>query len=115
MRRMTFALLACTGACAPHVRAQQPAGVPPADSAARRQAVDSSRSFGTLSQSDLSLRLRNDELEIRFVPLNERVARLLAPDAYQSLHGLRAARQTSIDSLARINGLSEPGLALVTF
>jgi hypothetical protein len=89
--------------------------VAPADSTRARVATDSSRSYGTLSQTDLALRLRSDELEIRFVPLNERVTRLLAPDAWQSLRGLRAGRQTSIDSLARLYGLSDPGLALVTF
>jgi hypothetical protein len=104
--------LLLAAACAPHASGQ---AAPAADSTRARAATDSSRSFGTLSQSDLGLRLRSDELEIRFVPLNERVTRLLAPDAWQSLRGLRAGRQTSIDSLARLNGLSDPGLALVTF
>jgi hypothetical protein len=104
--------LLLAAACAPHASGQAP---PASDTTRRAAATDSSRSFGTLSQSDLGLRLRSDELEIRFVPLNERVTRLLAPDAWQSLRGLRTGRQTSIDSLARINGLSDPGLALVTF
>lgn len=112
MRRSAMLALLLAAACAPHASGQAP---PAADSTRRAAATDSSRSFGTLSQSDLGLRLRSDELEIRFVPLNERVTRLLAPDAWQSLRGLRAARQTSIDSLARLNGLSDPGLALVTF
>lgn len=112
MRRSAMLALLLAAACAPHARGQ---AAPAADSTRRAAATDSSRSFGTLSQSDLGLRLRSDELEIRFVPLNERVTRLLAPDAWQSLRGLRAGRQTSIDSLARLNGLSDPGLALVTF
>ena len=114
-RRTALVALLLGTACAPQAHSQATA---PADSARRAPtsvATDSSRSYGTLSQSDLSLRMRNDDLEIRFVPLNERVTRLLAPDAYQSLRGLRAARQTSIDSMARVNGLSQPGLALVTF
>lgn len=112
MRRSAMLALLLAAACAPHARGQ---AAPATDSTRRAAATDSSRSFGTLSQSDLGLRLRSDELEIRFVPLNERVTRLLAPDAWQSLRGLRAGRQTSIDSLARLNGLSDPGLALVTF
>ena len=112
MRRSAMLALLLAAACAPHASGQ----AAPADTTrARPAAGDSSRSFGTLSQSDLGLRLRSEELEIRFVPLNERVTRLLAPDAWQSLRGLRAGRQTSIDSLARLNGLSDPGLALVTF
>ena len=72
-------------------------------------------SFGSLKQSDLALRLRSDELEVRLVPLDERVTRLLARDAYESLEGLVRSRRSAIDSLARLSGISAPGLALVTF
>ncbi|HWB40957.1 MAG TPA: hypothetical protein VG500_06855 [Gemmatimonadales bacterium] len=71
--------------------------------------------FGSLKQSDLALLVRSDELEVRLVPLDERVTRLLARDAYQSLQGLVHSRRVSIDSVARIYGISAPGLALVTF
>ena len=71
--------------------------------------------FGSLKQSDLALRLRNDDLEVRLVPLDPRVTRLLARDAYESLEGLVRSRRSSIDSLARVSGISTPGLALVTF
>ena len=59
--------------------------------------------------------IRNDELEVRFVPLDQRVTRLLARDAYESLEGLVHSRRASIDSVARMYGISAPGLALVTF
>jgi hypothetical protein len=71
--------------------------------------------FGSLKQSDLALQLRSDELEVRLVPLDQRVTRLLARDAYESLEGLVRSRRASIDSLARLSGISTPGLALVTF
>ncbi len=71
--------------------------------------------FGSLKQSDLALGLRSDELEVRLVPLDQRVTRLLARDAYESLEGLVRSRRSSIDSLARLSGISAPGLALVTF
>jgi hypothetical protein len=71
--------------------------------------------FGSLKQSDLALRIRSDELEVRLVPLDERVTRLLAKDAYQSLQGLVHSRRASIDSVARLSGISAPGLALVSF
>jgi hypothetical protein len=71
--------------------------------------------FGSLKQSDLALRVRSDELEVRLVPLDERVTRLLARDAYQSLQGLVHSRRASIDSVARLSGISAPGLALVSF
>jgi len=71
--------------------------------------------YGSLTQSDLALRVRNDELEVRLVPLDERVTRLLARDSYASLQGLVHSRRSSIDSLARLSGIGAPGLALVTF
>ena len=71
--------------------------------------------YGTLSQNDVAIRLRSDELEIRFVPLDDRILGLLARDAAESLRGLLAARRTAIDSAARQNGVAAPGLALVGF
>ena len=71
--------------------------------------------FGRLSQDDLSMRLSAGDLEIRFVPLEERTLRLLAPDAYRALHELRESRRPGIDSVARRYGAAAPGVALVTF
>ncbi len=71
--------------------------------------------YGSLKQDNVSLRLSGSEIEIRFLPLDERLIRLLAPDAYQSLHGLVESRRVAIDSAARANNLSKAGLALVTF
>lgn len=71
--------------------------------------------FGSLKQSDLALNVRSDELEVRLVPLDQRVTRLLARDAHESLESLVHSRRASIDSVARMYGISAPGLALVTF
>jgi hypothetical protein len=71
--------------------------------------------YGSLKQDNISLRVTASDIEVRFLPLDERLIRLLAPDAYQSLHGLVVSRQGAIDSAARGVGLTKPGLALVTF
>jgi hypothetical protein len=71
--------------------------------------------YGSLKQDNVSLRVGSSEIEVRFLPLDERLIRLLAPDAYQSLHGLVVSRQAAIDSAARVAGLTSPGLALVSF
>jgi hypothetical protein len=71
--------------------------------------------YGTMSQNDLALRVQNDELEIRFIPLDLRVTRLLARDAYQSILGLVETNRRGIDSVASRAGVSQPGLALVSF
>ena len=71
--------------------------------------------FGRLNQDDLSLKWSVGDLEIRFLPLDERMLRLLATDAYRAMHDLRESRRAKIDSIAKRNGTSEPGVALITF
>lgn len=71
--------------------------------------------YGSLSQDDLSLRMQNDELEIRFIPLSPRILPLLARDAYQSFRSLVENNRRGIDSVAARAGVSQPGLALVSF
>jgi hypothetical protein len=71
--------------------------------------------YGSFNQDQLSVRFGAQDLEIRFLPLDERLLRLLAKDAYASLHGLVEERQVSIDSVARAEGIAAPGLVLVSF
>lgn len=70
---------------------------------------------GRLRQDDLALSWSRATLAIRLVPLDERVVRLLAPDAAQSLHALLQSERPRIDSIASLRGLRNPGIALVTF
>ena len=71
--------------------------------------------FGSLTQNDLALRIRTPDVEVRFVPLDARVTRLLARDSWESLRSVVESKRTSIDSVANAAGVSRPGLALVTF
>ncbi|MGE0353957.1 MAG: hypothetical protein AB7I33_17085 [Gemmatimonadales bacterium] len=71
--------------------------------------------YGTLSQDDIALNLRQEELEIRAIPLDEQAIRLLAPDAYRSMHELVRSHRDEIDSLARQAGVANPGLLLVSY
>lgn len=71
--------------------------------------------YGSLTQDDLSLRIRTSDIEVRFVPLDARVTRLLARDSWASLRSLVQSRRPAIDSVAEMSGVSRPGLALVTF
>ena len=71
--------------------------------------------YGRLSQDVITLRLRSGRLEVRLVPLEEQLIRLLAPDAYQSLHLLLQSQRKRIDSIAASRGIHDPGLALVSF
>lgn len=71
--------------------------------------------YGTLSQDQLSIRLQDGDIEVRLLPLEERLLRLVARDGYESLHGLVASRKAQIDSAAQGAGIANPGLAMVTF
>jgi hypothetical protein len=71
--------------------------------------------YGSLTQNDLALRVENDDIEIRFIPLDPRILPLLAKDAYQSLRTLLDNNRRGIDSVASQAGLAQPGLALVSF
>jgi hypothetical protein len=71
--------------------------------------------YGSLTQNDLSLRIRTSDVEVRFLPLDIRVTVLLARDSWESLRSLVQSRRPAIDSVARASGISHPGLALVTF
>jgi len=71
--------------------------------------------FGVLNQDHISVRFTTGDLEVRFLPLDERVLRLVAKDGYESLRGLIDTRRAAIDSAARETGITDPGLALVTF
>lgn len=71
--------------------------------------------YGTMNQDEISVHVVVEDIDARFLPLDERVTRLLGADAYTSLHNLVLSKQGSIDSVSRENGISNPGLVLVTF
>jgi hypothetical protein len=71
--------------------------------------------YGSLKQDQVSVRFQAGDLEVRLLPLDEQLLRLIARDGYESLHGLVTSRQAAIDSAALEAGLSSPGLALVSF
>ncbi len=71
--------------------------------------------FGTLRQDDVAVRFATTNLQVRVLPLDERVIRLLATDTYAALHQLLAARAGDIDRMAAQHALRRPQLFLVTF
>lgn len=108
--RPPAALLALVGlmACAPQIA---PAQAIPHDSLASQLPIGQ----GRLNQDVLTLRVGTGSLDIRLVPLEEGVLRLLSPDGYRALTNLVAEQRVALDSLATSRGLRQPGLALVTF
>lgn len=94
-------------ACAPSATAQSQQGTDP-------MGVMPPMGLGSLTQEQISLSIANSQLTVRFEPLNERLLRLLAPDAYRALSGMIANRAPAIDSVKNESGSSQPGLMLVT-
>jgi hypothetical protein len=103
--RAALSLLACALGAGP-LAAQTPVISPD---------VATPPGFGTLRQDDIQMTLRLETIEIRFMPLDPRSGNLLAPDAYNSFRKLLLDNRARIDSLARARGVSQPGIAFVSF
>jgi hypothetical protein len=71
--------------------------------------------FGTLRLDDIALLFETDDLRIRVLPLDERVIRLLSPDSYGSMSGLKRVKSGEIAEAARRYGIAEPALFSVSF
>lgn len=69
--------------------------------------------YGTLSQDEITVPLRDGGLQIKVVPLSEWVIRLTAPDTYRRLNGYKVSRAEEILDLTRRAG--ERGWPLVAF
>ena len=70
---------------------------------------------GTLRQDDVAVRVQYLGLVARFLPLDESVIRVLAPDAYRSLRDLQASRRDAVEAIARRSAIAEPSLWYVSF
>lgn len=71
--------------------------------------------FGTLHQDEVAVGLSPGNVQLRIMPLDERVIRLLSPDTYQSLRQLVTARLADIERAALQHGLRRYQIFLVTF
>lgn len=71
--------------------------------------------YGTLRQDDIAIRMQVGQVQVRAIPLDESVIRVLAPDSYRSLRGLRESRRETIDRLAARYLLRERNLWFVSF
>lgn len=71
--------------------------------------------FGTLRQDQVGVRIVSGAVAVRAIPLDERVIRMLAPDAYRSLHELALSRRDDVAQAARGGGQDSAALFMVTF
>lgn len=93
----------------------------PADTSRRaaRRAADTPGlvppGFGTLRQDDVSLRLRSASLQVRAIPLDEAIIRLLSPDSYRAMSELKRSKAAAIAQVAGRNAVREPSVWYVSF
>jgi hypothetical protein len=71
--------------------------------------------YGTLRQEDVAIRMQVGQVQIRAIPLDESVIRVLAPDSYRSLRGLRESRRDAVERMAGRYLLRERNVWLVSF
>lgn len=71
--------------------------------------------YGTLKQDDIAIHMQVGEVQVRAIPLDESVIRVLAPDSYRSLRGLRESKRDAVDRLAARYMLRERNVWLVSF
>lgn len=71
--------------------------------------------FGTLRQDDIAIRLLVGQVQVRAVPVEESVIRVLSPDSYRSLNGIRESQRATVERLAARYLLRERNVWLVSF
>lgn len=71
--------------------------------------------FGSLKRDDIVVNFTTGALQIQFLPLDEQVIRLLAPDTYASLTQLIKQKSADIADVATRAGVTNPSLVMVTF
>jgi hypothetical protein len=71
--------------------------------------------FGSLRQDDIALRVSQFGLQVRAIPLDETVIRVLSPDSYRALHELVASQRERLAALQRRTALPRLSLWYVSF
>jgi hypothetical protein len=120
--RCAVVLLAATigAAAAPLGLAAQIRPVaPPAGQAAVGDTLDPNwvpAGFGTLRQDDIALKVSPaNGLQVRAIPLDERIIRLLSPDSYRSLRELVASKERDLQAVRERNRLPGYSVWYVSF
>lgn len=70
---------------------------------------------GHLSLGAATITLSDGNLQVVFIPLDERILRLVTKDSYESTQGMLAQQRRAIDSVLAATGVPTPGIAFVSF
>ncbi|MDQ3516923.1 MAG: hypothetical protein M3466_00795 [Gemmatimonadota bacterium] len=94
---------------------------PPAPSAEGRATLDTATSnlvppgYGALRQDEIAIRFTFPAMQVRVLPLDESVIRLLAPDSYRALRDLQEGQRDAIATMAQRHNLRQPSLWYVSY
>lgn len=112
MRRLL--LLAALAACAP-----PPPGSGDPAPAPSRALPDSvtlvPAGFGTLKQDDIAIRVQQFGLQVRAIPLDESVIRVLSPDSYRALSELVGSQRARLEEIRRRSAFPRLSVWYVSF
>jgi hypothetical protein len=109
---MLLTVCACGGAASPHAPGSPAPSVASARDTASRLVP---AGFGSLKQDEVALRLQTQALQLKAIPLDESVIRVLSPDSYRALHGIVTSQHSAVQEVARRTGVHEPGLWYISF
>ncbi len=71
--------------------------------------------YGSLRQDDIALRVSQFGLQVRAIPLDETVIRVLSPDSYRAMHEIVASQLERLNAIQRRTALPRLSLWYVSF
>jgi len=92
-----------------------PAGAAPTTDTPIAQGTLVPAGYGTLRQDDVAIRLQLAGVQVKAIPLDEGVIRLLSPDSYRALRDLQESRRAELAAVARRSGLQQYRLWYVSY
>ncbi len=95
------------------------AQVPPSGQSAAVDTLDPNyvpAGYGSLRQDDIALKVApSSGLQVKAIPMDERIIRLLSPDSYRALHGLMTSKDSALNLIKERNRLPTFSVWYVTF
>ena len=71
--------------------------------------------YGTLRQDDIAVRVQLQGVQVKAIPLDESIIRVLSPDSYRALRDLVESKRDQLATIASRRGLRQPKLWYVSY
>lgn len=91
------------------------AGIAPGSTGQDSAALLVPAGYGSLRQDDIALRVSQFGLQVRAIPLDETVIRVLSPDSYRAMHEIVASQVERLSAIQRRTALPRLSLWYVSF